>query len=109
MYLRGSYKLIIKPMFKNEFFSECKFEFNDSESNKKINCRKRRRMLDGFIRMNRCYPSQSPLEVGEHVAAGLRPRVLGVELQLDGVEDAAVVVLDFALVHFVGKRKAALE
>lgn len=59
--------------------------------------------------MNRGDPSQAPLEVGEHVAAGLRPRVLGVELQLDGVEYTRVVVLDFALVHLVRKRKAPLK
>ena len=75
----------------------------------KIGIGRGERMLGGFIGMNRSDPSKAPLQVCEHIAAGFGPRVLGVELQLDGVEDARVVVLDFTLVHFVWKGKAALK
>ena len=56
-----------------------------------------------LVRMNGSDPGQAPLQVGEHVATGLGPGVFRVELQLDGVEHAGVVVLDFALVHLVRK------
>lgn len=59
--------------------------------------------------MDRGDPGQPPLEVCQHVPAGLGPRILRVELQLDRVEDAGVVVLDLALIHLVRKRKATLE
>ena len=59
--------------------------------------------------MHGCDPGQAPLEVCQHVTAGLGPRVFRVELEFDGVEDASVVVLDLALVHLVGEGKAALQ